>query len=99
TQTQTQVVATVAGVASAVASLEARFDPTAAVGGGSNASGAVTAEQLQTIFASVQQASQLRFTANSSPPGATGAAVTSVSIRAEDAGSGALKSLDANGRK
>jgi hypothetical protein len=95
---QTQAVATVAEAVTAVASLEARFDPTAAVGGGSNASGAVTAEQLQSIFASVQQASQLRFTANSSPPGATGAAVTSVSIRADDAG-GTLKSLDANGRK
>jgi hypothetical protein len=95
---QTQAVATVVEVATAVASLEARFDPTAAVGGGSNASGAVTAEQLQTIFASVQQASQLRFTANASPPGATGAAVTSVSVRAEDGG-GVLKSLDANGRR
>jgi hypothetical protein len=94
----TQAVATVAVVATAVASLEARFDPTAAVGGGANASGAVTAEQLQTIFASVQQASQLRFTANASPPGATGSAVTSVSIRAEDTG-GMLKSLDATGRK
>jgi len=96
--TSTQAVATAAEVATAVASLEARFDPTAAVGGGANASGAVTVEQLKTIFGSVSQASQLRFTANASPPGATGTAVTSVSIRAEDAG-GVLKSMDATGRK
>jgi hypothetical protein len=89
----TQDVATV----QSVATLSARFDPTAAVGGGSNASGAVTADQLKTIFGGVQPAAQLNISANASPPGATGSAVTSVSINATDS-SGVLKGMDAAAR-
>ncbi len=96
--TSTQVVATVQSVATSAATLGARFDPTAAIGGGANASGAITPEQLTTIFGSVQQASQLRISANASPPGATGAAVTSVSISATDTG-GVIKTLDATARR
>jgi hypothetical protein len=75
-----------------------RFDPTAATGGGVNASAGLSAEELTTVFSGVQQASGLRFTANSSPAGARGNDVVSVSIRAEDA-SGALKDLDAPAKK
>jgi hypothetical protein len=96
--TPTQIVATIQSVATSAATLEPRFDPTAAVGGGANATGAVTAEQLRTIFGAVQQTSQMRFTANATPLNATGANVTSVSITAEDAG-GVLKSLDATARR
>ncbi len=96
--TSTQAVATIQSVATSAATLEPRFDPTAAVGGGFNASGAVTAEQLAQIFGSVQQASQLRLSGNLSPPGATGAAVTSVSITGTDPG-GVLKGMDAAGRR
>jgi hypothetical protein len=92
------VVATVEGLPSAVASLEARFDPTAAVGGGVNASGAITPEEITRIFGSVPQAAGMRFAASGSPPGATGSALTSVSITAEDT-AGTLKSLDANAKK
>jgi hypothetical protein len=72
------------------------FDPTEAIGQGANGSSAVT--DVNTIFATVQQASQLRITANSSPPGATGADVQTVSIIAQDSG-GLLKSLDATGKQ
>lgn len=81
-----------------LASLEARFDPTAAVGGGVNASGSISADEINRTFATVAQAAQLRFSANASPPGATGAAVQSVSITATDGGS-VLSALDANGKK
>src|SRR5579864_4655476 len=69
---------------------------TEAVGYSSNASAAVA--DLSQVFASVQQASQLQLTANSSPPGATGADVQSVSIVGQDKG-GLLKSLDAAGKQ
>ena len=69
---------------------------TEAVGYSANASGAVA--DLNQVFASVQQASQLQLSANSSPPGATGADVQTVSIVAQDKG-GLLKSLDAAGKK
>jgi hypothetical protein len=94
----TQVAATVEPATTAVASLEARFDPTAAVGGGSNTSGAISAAELSRIFGSVAQAAQMRFSASASPTGATGAAVTSVSITAEDTAS-VLKSLDASAKR
>src|SRR5579859_4919914 len=67
------------------------FNPTEAVGGGANSSSSVT--DLASVFASVNQASQLKITANSSPPGATGADVQSVSVLAQDP-DGLLSSLD-----
>ena len=85
--------------AAPVASNEPRLDPTAAIGGGINASASVSAEELKAVFAGVQQASQLRLSANASPPGATGPDVTSVSIRAEDAAGDVLKRLDAPAKK
>jgi hypothetical protein len=91
-------VATVVSAPTALASLEARFDPTAAVGGGMNASGSISTDDVARVFAAIPQAAQMRFIANSSPPGATGAAVTSVSITAEDTG-GVMKTLDANAKK
>jgi hypothetical protein len=96
--TPTEVVATIESVPTSASTLTPRFNATAAVGGGVNASGAVTDEQLKTVFAAVQQAAQMKISANSSPPGATGAAVTSVSITAEDSG-GVLKSMDPAARK
>jgi hypothetical protein len=82
-----------------VASNEPRFDPTAAIGGGINASSSVSTDQLKAVFAGVPQASQLRLSANATPPGATGPDVTSISIRAEDTGGSVLKSLDATAKK
>jgi hypothetical protein len=69
---------------------------TEAVGYTSNDSASVA--DVSQIFASVQQASQLQLTANSSPPSATGAEVQSVSIVGQDKG-GLLKSLDASGKQ
>jgi hypothetical protein len=69
---------------------------TEAVGYTSNTSSAVV--DLSQVFASVQQASQLQLTANSTPPGATGADVQSVSVVGQDKG-GLLKSLDATGKQ
>jgi hypothetical protein len=81
-----------------IASLEARFDPTAAVGGGANISGALSADEISRTFAPVAQAAQMRFVANASPPGASGATVTSISITAEDTG-GVLASLNASDKR
>jgi hypothetical protein len=75
---------------------EGHFNPTEAVAGGANASSSVG--DVASVFATVAQASQLKITANASPPGATGPDVTSVSVVAQDGG-GLLKSLDANGKK
>jgi hypothetical protein len=77
--------------------LEARFNPTAAIGLGS-VSAALSADDLVPIFAAVEQSGQMRFSANASPQGARGADVTSVSIRAEDTG-GVLRALDSTGRR
>jgi hypothetical protein len=79
--------------ATPAASLEARFDATAAVGGGMNSSNSVVADDLKTAFASIPQIDKLRVTANSSPPGAKAGDVTSVSVTAQDGG-GLLKELD-----
>jgi hypothetical protein len=76
--------------------VEGHFNPTEAIGQGANASNAVS--DVASVFATVQQASQLHFTANSSPPGATGADVQTVSIVAQDTG-GLLKGLDPTGRQ
>ena len=94
----TEVAPGVAVAQTAVSTLEARFDPTAAVGGGSNSSGGVSTDEISRTFSEVAQAAQLKFTANASPPGATGAAVQSISISAEDTG-GSLSSLSANDKK
>jgi len=88
----------VSSPATAVASLEARFDATAAVGGGANSSNSVSADDVKTAFASVPQLDRLRLMANSSPPGAKGGNVTSVSVVAQDAG-GLLKELDQTARR
>jgi hypothetical protein len=72
------------------------FNPTEAIGQGANGSSAVA--DVSSIFAAVQQASQLRITANSSPPGATGPDVQTVSVLAQDSG-GLLKSMDATGKQ
>jgi hypothetical protein len=80
----------------AVDSVDAHFNPTEAIGQGANSSSTVT--DAARVFAAVQQATQLRITANSSPPGATGADVQSVSVVAQDSG-GLLKGLDAAGKQ
>jgi hypothetical protein len=69
---------------------------TEAVGYTSNATGAVA--NLSQVFASVQQASGLQLSANSTPSGATGADVQSISIVGQDKG-GLLKGLDAAGKQ
>ena len=86
----------VEGVTPIVTGVEAHFNPTEAVGGGANASNAVT--DIASVLASVPQVAQLKVSANSSPPGATGADVQSVSIVAQDP-DGVLKSLDATAKK
>jgi hypothetical protein len=84
--------------ATPVGTVEARLNPTEAVGGGANASNAVSADEVNRIFASVPQAAQLKLSANSSPPGANGADVATVSILAQDGG-GLLKGLDATAKQ
>ena len=84
--------------ATVVASLDPWFDPTAAAGGGFNASNALSADDISVAFKSVPQASQLKVMANSSPPGAKGADVQTISVIGQDS-SGVLKSLDANGKR
>jgi hypothetical protein len=86
-------VVTVTDAATPAETLEARFDATAAVGGGMNSSNTVVSDDLKTVFASVPQVDKLRLTANSSPPGAKSGEVTSVSVIAQDSG-GLLKELD-----
>jgi len=83
----------VSEAATPAVTLDARFDATAAVGGGVNSSNTVLADELKTAFASVPQIDKLHVTANSSPPGARGGDVTSVSVVAQDGG-GVLKDLD-----
>jgi hypothetical protein len=80
------------------ATLDPRFNPTAAAGGGINASNVISADDIVAAFKAVPQASQLKVTANSSPPGAKGADVQSVSVVAQDASS-LLKSLDPDGKR
>ena len=76
------------------ASAEGRFNPTEAVGGGAAGSNVISADELARIFAAVPQVSQLKLSANSSPPGATGPDVATVSVVAQDSG-GLLKGLNA----
>ena len=82
--------------ATAVGTTEAHFNPTEGVGGGALGSNAVT--DVASVFATVQQATQLQISATSTPPGASGADVQAVSVIAQDKG-GLLKSLDAAGKK
>jgi hypothetical protein len=82
----------------APSSTDPRLNPTAAVGGGINASNAISADDVISVFKSLPQASQLKMTANSSPPGARGGEVQSVSVSCQDTG-GLLKSLDATGKR
>ena len=84
--------------ATPAASAEARFNPTEAVGGGALSSTTVSADEITRAFASVPQASQLRFTANSSPPGATGADVATISIVGQDS-AGLLTAMDAGAKQ
>jgi hypothetical protein len=86
-----------ADVGTAVATLEPRFDATAAVGGGMNASNALVTDDVKAVFAAVPQIDKLRLAANASPPGAKGGDVTSVSVTAQDGG-GLLKELDKAGK-
>jgi hypothetical protein len=88
----------VAEVPTPAGTVNPRFDPTAGVGGGVNASNAVSAEDVTNALASVPQADKFKFTANSSPPGARGADVMSVSINAQDT-TGVLKAHDAAGKR
>jgi hypothetical protein len=89
-------ISAVEGATPAVTGVVGHFNPTEAVGGGANSSGAVN--DVAAVFAGVQQASQLRITANASPPGATGPDVTSISVVAQDTG-GLLKGMDATGKR
>src|SRR5438270_19845 len=95
---QSGLATSVAQLATDEPTLEARFNATAAVGGGINASNAVSADDILAVLAAVPGANQLKVTANSSPLGAKGADVTSVSLIAQDSG-GLLKTLDAAGKR
>ena len=95
-QTAVPTNAAAVGATPAPTGVEPQFNPTEGVGGGSNASSAVA--EIGTILASVPQASQLKVSANSSPPGATGPDVQSISIVAQDP-EGLLKGLDATAKK
>jgi len=97
-QPSTAPTAEVGAAPTAPVSSDPRLDPTAAVGGGINASTAISGDDLTTVFKSLPQASQLKITANSSPPGAKGSEVQSVSVNCQDTG-GVLKSLDAAGKR
>jgi hypothetical protein len=81
-----------------VATLEPRFNPTSAVGGGANASNAVSTDDLNALLAGLPQATAFKVTANSSPAGARGAEVTSISLNVQDT-AGVLKSLDQAGKR
>jgi len=95
-QPDTQPSSNILGATPAVGAVEGHFNPTEAVGQGANSSSAVT--DPAAVFSAVQQASQLKITANSSPPGATAGDVQTVSIVAQDTG-GLLKGLDAAGKQ
>src|ERR1700687_1292396 len=82
----------------AVVTLDPRLDPTAAVGGGMNSSIGVSTDDIKTVFASVPQINKLSLTANSSPPGAKGGDVQTVSVIGQDSG-GLLKGLDQTAKR
>jgi hypothetical protein len=80
------------GVTPMVTGVEGHFNPTEATGGG--AMGSNTVSDPAAIFAAIPKASQLKISANASPPGTSGPDVTAVSVIAQDPG-GVLKELDA----
>jgi len=82
----------------APSSNDPRLNPTAAVGGGINASNVISADDINSVFKALPQTSQFKMTANSSPPGAKGSEVQTVSVNCQDTG-GVLKSLDAAGKR
>jgi hypothetical protein len=88
----------VEAAATAPASNDPRLNPTAAVGGGINASNVISADDINSVFKALPQTSQFKMTANSSPPGAKGSEVQTVSVNCQDTG-GVLKSLDAAGKR
>ncbi len=79
-----------------VTDVAGHFDPTQAVGQGANSSSAVG--DAASVFASIQQASQLKIAASVNPPGSTGADVALVSIVAQDSG-GLLKGMDSAAKR
>jgi hypothetical protein len=88
----------VEAAATAPTSNDPRLNPTAAVGGGINASNVISADDINSVFKALPQTSQFKMTANSSPPGAKGSEVQTVSVNCQDTG-GVLKSLDAAGKR
>jgi hypothetical protein len=82
--------------AAAFGTLDPRFNATASAGGAVVTSGDVG--DLTAVFASVDQASQLNFSASATPNGATGADVQLVSVVAQDTG-GVLKGMDAAAKR
>jgi hypothetical protein len=84
--------------ATAVTSVEPRMNPTAAMGGGINASNALSPDDLKAALSAVPEIDQLSLSANSSPAGAKGDAVLSVSITGQDP-KGMLAKLDAAAKK
>ena len=62
------------------------------------ASNTISADEISNVFKSLPQVSQLKMAANSSPPGAKGSDVQSVSVNCQDIG-GVLKGLDAPGKR
>ena len=63
-----------------------------------NSSIGVSTDDIKTVFASVPQINKLSLTANSSPPGAKGGDVQTVSVIGQD-GSGLLKGLDQTAKR
>ena len=96
TQAESGPTSAVEGATPVVGVVEGHFNPTEAIGQGANSSSAVN--DPASAFASVQEASKLRITANSSPPGATGGDVQTISIVAQDTG-GVLTELDPAGKQ
>jgi hypothetical protein len=90
--------AAVEAAPTAPSSTDPRLNPTAAVGGGINASNAISADDITSVFKALPQTGLLKMSANSSPPGAKGGEVQSVSVNCQDTG-GVLKSLDAAGKR
>jgi hypothetical protein len=97
-QTSTAPTAVVETPPTAPSSTDPRLNPTAAVGGGINASNTISADDVSSVFNSLPQTSQLKITANSSPPGAKGTDVQTVSVNCQDTG-GLLKGLDATAKR
>src|SRR5260370_24540619 len=68
----------------APASNDPRLNPTAAVGGGINASNVISADDINSVFKALPQASPFTMTANSSPPGSKRSEVQTVSVNCQD---------------